>query len=217
MLVLDRQPAHRREAREDQRMHGCLRAAREHGIGVAALDQLCALADRVRSGRAGGDDRVVRALDAQGDRELPARRVDEDVREEVRRDAVGAALAAHLLLVEDPVDAADRGTEDDPHAHRVEAVERGVRHRLSRRAQREDDVALELPDLLRRSHLRRVEVLDLGCDPDRNVAGIERADPVDSALPGQRSPPRGGRVVADRRDGAEAGDGYSPHRVSLDR
>ena len=61
------------EAREDQRVDAALRPAREHGVGVAAPDQLGALADRVRPGRAGGDDRVVRPADPELDRELAAR------------------------------------------------------------------------------------------------------------------------------------------------
>ena len=59
-----------------------------------------------------------------------------------------------LLLLEDPADAADRGAEDDPHAHRVEAVQPGVAHRLAGCAQREQDVALELSHLLGRGDLR---------------------------------------------------------------
>ena len=62
MLVLGREPAHRGEAGEDQRHDARLRAAGEHRVGRAALDHLRRLADRVRAGRAGGDDRVVRAL-----------------------------------------------------------------------------------------------------------------------------------------------------------
>ena len=70
MLVLGREPAHRREAREDQRDDARLGAAREHRVGVAALDHLRRLADRVRAGRARRDDGVVRALDPERDREL---------------------------------------------------------------------------------------------------------------------------------------------------
>src|SRR6266511_4991109 len=93
MLVLDREPAHRAEAGEDQRVHARLGAAREDRIRVAALDQLGALSHRVRAGRARRDDRVVRAADPERDGDLAARGVDEDVRQEERRHAVQAALA----------------------------------------------------------------------------------------------------------------------------
>ena len=88
MLLLRGEPAHRAEAREDQRMDARLGAAGEHRVGVAALDQLRRLTDRVRAGRARGDDGVVRPADPELDRDLAARRVDEDVRQEVRRDPV---------------------------------------------------------------------------------------------------------------------------------
>src|SRR5580765_297931 len=123
MLVLDREPTHRAEAGEDQRVHASLGAAREDDVGVAALDQLSRLADRVRSGRARRHDGVVRASDAERDRHLSARRVDEDVLEEERRHAIGTALAQHVALLEQPRCAADRGAEDDADPRRVEAVQ----------------------------------------------------------------------------------------------
>ena len=63
------------------------------------LMQLGRLADRVRAGRAGRHDRVVDALDPERDRELTRGGVDEHVRQEARRDAVGAALAQDLGLL----------------------------------------------------------------------------------------------------------------------
>src|SRR5215216_4218156 len=127
MLVLRRQPAHGAEAGQDEWVHRRLAAAREHGVGASAADELGALTDRMRARRAGRDDRVVGPADAERDRELAARRVDEDVREEVGRHAVGAALAEHLALLHDPDEAADRGAEDDAYAGGlVSAVERGV-------------------------------------------------------------------------------------------
>ena len=89
-------------------MHAGLGAAGEHRVGVAAPDQLGRLADRVRAGRARRDRRVVRAAEAERDRELPARGVDEHARDERRRDAVRPALAQHLRLLHDPEEAADR-------------------------------------------------------------------------------------------------------------
>src|SRR5207247_4936109 len=100
MLVLHREPAHGAEAREDHWMHAGFGPAREDDVRVAALDQLRALADRMRSGRAGGDDGVVRAADAERDSNLPARGVDEHVGQEERRNAIRPALAEHLGLVE---------------------------------------------------------------------------------------------------------------------
>jgi len=47
MLFLGDEPAHRAEAREDQWVDARLGTAREHRVGVAALDQLGRLADGV--------------------------------------------------------------------------------------------------------------------------------------------------------------------------
>ena len=149
ILVLNREPAHRREAGEDQRVHAGLAPAGEDRVGVAAFDQLRGFTDRVGAGRAGGDDCVVRSFDAQGDRQLPAGGVDQDVREKVRRDSVGPALAADLLLLEEPADASDRSAEDHADALRVEAVQPGIAHRLPGCPQGEEDVPLELTHLLR--------------------------------------------------------------------
>jgi len=191
-------------------------AAREHRVGVAPLDQLRGLADCVRAGCARGHDGVVRALDAQRDRQLPARGVDEDVRQEVRRDTVGPALAPDLLLLEDPADAPDRGAEDNPHAHRVEAVQAGVPHRLAACAKGEEHVPLELSHLLGRGHLAGVEVLDLGGDAHRRLAGVERLDEVDATFAGHGRAPGRPRIVPERRDRAEPCDRNPPHHLSLD-
>ena len=51
MLLLGREPAHRAEAREDQRVHAGLGAAGEHRVGIASPDDLRPFSDRVRAGR----------------------------------------------------------------------------------------------------------------------------------------------------------------------
>ena len=43
------------------RLIGRFRAARDHHVGIAERDQPRRIADRMRAGRAGGDDRMVRA------------------------------------------------------------------------------------------------------------------------------------------------------------
>ena len=131
IVVLGGEAAHRCEAREDERDQACLGPAREHGVGGAALDHLGGLTDSVRAGCAGRDDGVVRAFDPERDRELPGDRVDEHVRQEVRRDPVGPALAQDVGLLEDPGHAADRRAEDDSDASGVEA-DRGRRRRAPR-------------------------------------------------------------------------------------
>ena len=116
-----------------------------------------------------------------------------------------------VALLHDPEEAADRGAEDDADARRVEAVQARVVLRLDRRGEREQDVAVEPPRFLRRDEAARVEVLDLGGDPHRELARVERLDEVDAALARDRGAPGRRRVVAERRDGSQARDGDSPH------
>ena len=213
MLVLRREPAHRGEAREDQRDDARLGAAGEHRVGVAALDHLGRLADRVRAGRAGRDDRVVRAFDPERDRELARDGVDEHVRQEVRRDAARA-----------------RGRGASPPARRCPARRRSPSRRRSRRASgrtrsgRRPSSASRpaaTPSSTLRSSFRasfgrddlaRVEALHLGGDPHRQAVGVERRDPVDAALAGERRAPGRRRIEPERGDGPDAGDGDALHR-----
>ena len=192
-------------------MHAGLRAAGEHGVGVAALDQLGRLADRVRAGRAGRDDRVVRAADPERDRDLPARRVDEHAREEERRDAVGAAVAQDVGLLDDPDDAADRRAEDDPDAVRVEAVQP---------ASASASCAAASANRTLRS-IRRASFG--GASPvgskSFTSAAMRTGNPLASNAwmksiplsPGERRLPGRRRVVAERRDRAEPGDRDASH------
>ena len=60
------------EAGERQAVDRRFGAARHHHIGVAERDQPPGVADRVRAGRAGGDHRMVGALQIVGDRNLAA-------------------------------------------------------------------------------------------------------------------------------------------------
>ena len=190
ILLLGDEPAHRAEAGEDHRMHAGLGAAREDDVGVAAANRLRALPHRVGAGRARRDRRVVRAAEAEVDRDLPARRVDEDVGEEPRRDPRVAALAEHLVLLEHADDAADRRADEDAGPRGIDPLDARVGPRLARRRDGEHDVALEPARVLRPDDGLRLEALHLGRDADRELARVERADPVDAAPPRDAPRPR---------------------------
>src|SRR5262249_39462194 len=113
MLLLRSETAHRAEPGEDQGMHTTLSSAREHHVRVAALDDLGSFSDGVRARRARGDRCVVRPLDAERDRDLAARSVDEDAGDEARRNTVRPALAEDVALLDDAGQSPDRGAEDD--------------------------------------------------------------------------------------------------------
>jgi hypothetical protein len=144
ILVLGGQASHGDEPGEDDRLDRRLGPTGEHGVRVAALDQLGRLADRVRAGRAGRDGGVVRPADSQRDRQLTARRIDEHARDEARRDPFVAALTKDLALLHDPRDPADRRAEGNSDAMRIEPVQSRALDGLLTGGERHQDVAVEL-------------------------------------------------------------------------
>ena len=76
----------------------------------------------VRPRRTGRHDREVRPADPELDGQLSARRVDQHVRNEHRRDAIGPALAEDVGPLHQLVEATDTGAEDDAGALRLVAV-----------------------------------------------------------------------------------------------
>ena len=211
ILLLRDEPAHRAEAGQDHRVHAGLRAPDEHHVGVAAPDRLGALADGVRAGGTRGHRGVVRAAQAEVDRDLPARGVDEHVGEEPRRHAGVTALAPDTVLLEDAHDAADRRTDEDARASRIDALDSRVVPGLARRGHRQDDVALEPPRILGPHDGLRLEALHLGCDANRVLARVERTDPVDAAAAPDGRVPRRPGIEPERRDGSETRDCDAPH------
>ena len=178
------------EAGEDERVHAGLGAAGEHGVRVAATDDLRSLADGVRTGRAGETRRVVRAPDPERDRELAARRVDEHAGEEVRRDPVGAALAHRVAPAR-----RSRSARRSPSRTRSRPASGRTR---SSPASATASLAAPSASTTLRSSCRTslgdaspvaVEVLDLGGHSHREAVGVEGSDEVDPALPGDRGSP----------------------------
>ena len=147
---------------------------------------------------------VVRPAQAERDRDLPARRVDQHARDEEGRDPVRAAVAQDVLL-HDPRQPADRRADDDADAVGISvqaAVAPGLRAPRRARAGRfcpsgaPPSPARPWPG---RSHFAG--------DPDRVLARVERLDEVDAALARDGRLPRRARVETERRDRAQPGDG----------
>ena len=180
-------------------------------VGLAAPDRRRRLADRGRAGRARGDGREVLSLEAELDRDLPARRVDEHRGDEEGRDAIRPALGEDLLLLDDRRDPADRRPDEDPDARGIDAVQPRIVPRLLRGGDGEEDVAVHPSRLLRRHELAGVEAAHLRGDPHRVLGGVERLDPPDAAATRYRGIPGRCGIEADRRDRPEAGDDDAPH------
>ena len=81
--------------------------------------------------------------------------------------------------------------------------------------EREQDVAVEPPRLLRRRQPVRRELLDLGGNPHGEAARVERLDEVDAGLARDCRLPGRGRVVTERRDRSETRDGDPAHYGKL--
>ena len=194
-------------------MHARLGAAGQDDVCVTAANRLRALPHRVRPGRARGDRRVVRPTEPEVDRDLSARRVDEHVRQEPWRDPGVAAFAQHVVLRHDADDAADRGADEDPRARRVDPLDARIGPGLARRSNGEHDVPLEPSRVLRADDRLGLEALHLRGDPHREVARVERANPVDAAPPGDRRVPGRLRVEPERGDGSETGDDDATHEA----
>ena len=177
--LLSGEAAHGAEAGEDQRMHARLGAAGKHRVGIASADDL-GLAHCVRAGRAGGDRRVVGALEPEEIASWPLAESTRTLGRKCGETRSRSALLQDLVLLHDPEEAADRGTERDADPVRlVLRVQPCVLERLSPRLDREQDIAVEPARLLRRDDLRRLEALDLGRNADRELAGVEGLDEVD--------------------------------------
>ena len=145
------------------------------------------------------------------DRDLPARRVDEDGGDEERRHAIVAALGEHLLLLGDRRDASDRGADEDPDPGRVHVLEPRVVPGLLGGGDGEQHVPIHAPRLLRREEVAHVEPPHLRRDPHGVLGRVERLDPADTAPARDRGLPRRRCVEPDRRDGSETGDDDPAH------
>ena len=195
-------------------------AACHHDIGVAQGDQAAGVADRVRAGRAGGDHRMIGALEAEFDGDIAARDIDQPARNEERRHPARAAFLQRHRRLGDPLDAADAGA--DQHAGGDLVLVRfrhpgGVLERLARRAHGVDDEMVDLALLLRLHPLVGVEravgpvaARDRASDPRRQVGDVEGLDPLGAAL--SRHQPLPGRLnsAGQWRHHAEAGHDDAP-------
>jgi len=114
--------------------------------------------------------------------EVSAGRVDQDIGDEGRRDAIEATFAQDVRLAHELRKASDGGAEDDPHPVRAEAVHAGIRQRLLPGAQGEQDVRIEPLHILGRGEALGIEILDLARDRDGILARVEGAQRSDGGF-----------------------------------
>jgi hypothetical protein len=162
--------------------------------------------------RAGGDDRQVRALEAEHDRDMAGDHVDDRRGHEERRDPAWPALLELGLGVLDQRQAADARADQAADAlgllgaERVVGRQAGVAHRLDRRGEAVVDERVHVTRFLGREIVLDVEALDLAGEAAGEGRGVELGDVGDAGAARQQILPAFGNAVADRADQAEAGD-----------
>ena len=194
-----RQGATGAKARERKAIDGRFRAAGDHHVGVAKRDQPPGVADRVRAGRASGDDRVVGALEIVGDRNLPAQKIDEPSGNKERRDPARPFFVQGDGGVVDAAKTTDTRSEKDAGLSFL-LVGFGspirVAQRLGRCAHAVNDEVVD-PALFLRLHpvvriegVRRAVTRHLRGDLAGEVGNIEVLDPRRRRLAGEKASPR---------------------------
>ena len=193
-----------------------LGSARHHHVGIVELDQPRRVADRMRAGRAGGDDRVVRPLQAVPDGDIAGRQIDQASRDEERADAARPLLLEQDGGVGDAGQAADAGADQDAGALllllRV-GLPAGVLERLRGRRHAVDDEVVDLALLLGLHPVVGIEVA-LGLGAARNEAGdlagevgdLELLDAAGAAVASDQPRPARIDAASERRHEAEPGD-----------
>src|SRR5687767_8736725 len=211
-VVARRERAQLAEAADAHRGDRRLRAARDHRIGVAALDDFERVADGMRRRRAGGAGCQVRALGAEPDRHLTGREVDDRRRDEERGDLARATLEQRRVLALDGRESADAGADADADVGRE--LWRDLKLRVVHRELGGGDGVLNedvhFLDVFLLDELQRVEILDLRGDLRRVPGDIEPRDAGDTAPARQQRRPVGRRADAERRHQPDAGDDDPP-------
>ena len=197
------------KARDDLGEDGRLGTAGQDGVGIAVLDGAEGLAHRMRRGRARGDHGQGRALGVVADGHVAGGHVRDHHRHKVRGGAAHALLGHHVHLVGVGLDATDARADVDAQTLVVDGTlgtEARVRHRLVGSRHRELHAPVEVPRLATPEVRLAVKALDLGGHLDREALRVEARDRPDAAAAREHRLPGRGCRVAQRRDGADAGD-----------
>jgi hypothetical protein len=212
IVVAGRKGAAGGESADAHRRDGGFGAPGEHGVGVAAADDLGGVSDGMGARSAGGYDAAIRTTEAEADGDLAAGHVADHHRNEERADAIDALLHARFDLALQRSDAADAGA--DEHADTVAVFVRdfkaAVVHRLLGGGDGELREAIHLASFFFVAPLMGIEVLDLGPKRDGIARSIKEGEGRDAALPGKDGLPTLFRPMRHRGDGPEAGDDHSP-------
>ena len=200
-----------------------LGAAGNHDVGIIKGNHPCGIANGVRTGRTGRDNRVVRPPEAVFDRYVAGHEIDQRRRNKERGDPARTALVHQLVCLNDGFETAD--ARSDHHAGAVlrftvfrlpaavlDSKLRGNNAELDETvllalfARLDEGIHIEAARLVGTRHLPG----NLACE----VIDLKACDSSDTGLAGNDLGP----VVIDadtkRRDHSKTGDNYATH-VSL--
>jgi len=188
------------------------RAAGDHDLGLAEIQQALRLHEGENAGRAGRDGGDRRAAHAEIDCDLARGHVRRHRRHSERADTRGALLKVDLLAVRDDIDAAAAGVHHDREVVPVRVVNREARV-LDRPPGSRHGELREAGGAFRGLHLhvaRGVPVFHLGGDAAVLVARVEQRDWLDAGDACGQVRPELGHGVADGSDAPQPGDD-GPH------
>ena len=195
--------------------------ARDHHVGVAVADQAHGVADGMGAGRAGGDDRMVRTLEAVADADLPRDQVDQGAGHEEGGHAPGPLLFHHHGGVGDGVEPADARADQDAGPLAALVVLRrpaAVLDGLLRGGHAEEDEGVDLPLLLGlhvgvgvEGPIRAVAQGHLAGVGGGQPLGIEAGDRLAARLARQDAAPAFLDPIRQRRDKAQSGNDDTAH------
>ena len=210
------------ETRDPERIDRSLGAPRKHDVGVVILDHPRRVADRMRPGRASGNDRVVGTHQPVFDADLPADQIDQPAMDKVRADAAGTLFGKDQRFALNPREAADPRADRATGAKLglfVHLGQPGVLERLAGSVDAIDDERVDLALNLVIDALARVEAVFVGCGLDLArdgaflVARVEPRDRARARFPRDQVAPRRLDVPAERSDETQSSNDDTTHHI----
>ncbi|MCY1172102.1 hypothetical protein D9M73_122310 [compost metagenome] len=215
-----RQRARLGEAGNAERADRALGAARQHHIGIVHRDHPRGVADRMRAGRASGDDGMVGAHQTVFDLHLAGDQVDQATMHEMRGDAARAAFVQHDRFAGDARQAANARSDRAARAELLflgHVEQAGIFQRLSGGIDAIDDERIDLALHLMVDALAGVETvrmvgrLHLARDSAGIVGRVETRDRAGTRFRRQDIRPGGFDIGAQRRHQPQSGYDNTAH------
>lgn len=211
IVVVHAECLHRSKTCDSCLADGCFRAASDHDICLAFLDDAEGIADAVRARRAGRDDARRRTVELVGDGDLASGEVRDHHRDEERADAVRALVKELLVLSVHRLDTADARADVRADAVTIFLleIETCILDCQLSRSDSELCIAVHALGLLLVDVVRRLEALDFACNLCTVFRCIETGDLADAVLAFHEAFPECVLADANWGDGPQARNYYA--------